>query len=290
MVYKNNFVAALRVNGKILREDTNGIVHLPFGSEYQIRLKNLNSVRAIAKVTIDGKDATGAGIILPANGTVDLERFIQSNNLDKGNAFKFAELTPEVEEARGGLTADEGLIRISFTGEHVAQKQTVITEHIHHHHNDWYPNWSYRPPLLGGNYYGGVRGEPNAFGGQLTNSNTANVMQEANFERIASKSILRSTGMNVQISANINQVSADIDSLGITVPGSINDQKFSVGPYFPLESVSHVITLQLRGKAGEKQVEQPITVKTKLRCSTCRFVSKSSNKFCPRCGTSLILA
>ena len=55
MVYQNKVVAVIKVDGKVLRED-NGSVRLPFGSEYSVLVKNLNSVRVEAKITIDGKD------------------------------------------------------------------------------------------------------------------------------------------------------------------------------------------------------------------------------------------
>ena len=50
MMYSNRFIASIRVNGKILRENQ-GTVSLPFGAEYEILLKNMNSRRAMARVT-----------------------------------------------------------------------------------------------------------------------------------------------------------------------------------------------------------------------------------------------
>jgi hypothetical protein len=57
MMYSNRFVCSVKVNGKILREQS-GTVTLPFGCEYEILLKNLNSRRAMVSVSVDGKDAT----------------------------------------------------------------------------------------------------------------------------------------------------------------------------------------------------------------------------------------
>ena len=103
MMYRDSFIASVKVGGKILRE-TNGTVSLPFGSEYGILLKNLNSRRAMAKVTVDGQDATdGTKLILPANGSIDLERFIKNGNLKSGNKFRFIERTSKLrntEESR----------------------------------------------------------------------------------------------------------------------------------------------------------------------------------------------
>ena len=89
MVYQNKLVACVKVNGQVLRESGENTVTLPFGSEYSVFLKNLNSVRAIARVSIDGKDTTeGTWLIVPANGTLELERSILNGNFDSGNRFR----------------------------------------------------------------------------------------------------------------------------------------------------------------------------------------------------------
>jgi len=44
-MYKEQMVAAVKVGGKVLRENGETVV-LPFGSEYSVYLKNLNTVRA----------------------------------------------------------------------------------------------------------------------------------------------------------------------------------------------------------------------------------------------------
>src|ERR1700721_1628098 len=107
MMYSNKFVASLKVGGKILREQS-GVVALPFGAEYGILLKNLNSRRAQVKVTVDGQDATeGTKLILPANGSINLERFIKNGNLKTGNKFKFIERTSKIEDHRG-IKEDDG--------------------------------------------------------------------------------------------------------------------------------------------------------------------------------------
>jgi len=52
---------------------------------------------------------------------------------------------------------------------------------------------------------------------------------------------------------------------------------------------SSVIVIKLMGmqQGPGVVVEEPITVKTKLECSSCGLKSKSSFKFCPGCGTFL---
>ena len=66
MMYNNKFVACLKSNGRVLREQ-DGTVFLNFGSEYSIYLKNLNTVRAEVTISIDGQDIMdGNSLVLGA--------------------------------------------------------------------------------------------------------------------------------------------------------------------------------------------------------------------------------
>jgi hypothetical protein len=53
MMYSNKLVASIKSNGKILRE-FNDKVYVPFGTEYSILIKNLNTVRASVNIFVDG--------------------------------------------------------------------------------------------------------------------------------------------------------------------------------------------------------------------------------------------
>jgi hypothetical protein len=115
MMYSNQFAAAIKVNNKILRE-FGETVYLPFGSEYQIRLKNLNTTRAKVTVEIDGQNVTDGGLVIDSFQTVDLERFIRNGNLSEGNRFKFIERTSKIEDHRG-IKLEDGLITIRYEYE-----------------------------------------------------------------------------------------------------------------------------------------------------------------------------
>lgn len=79
------------------------------------------------------------------------------------------------------------------------------------------------------------------------------------------------------------------NAVGITVPGSKVEQKFTSVYGFNAESTSHVIIMRLVGQVGEKEVIAPVTVDYKPQCITCGRMNKATNKFCSECGTSLIL-
>lgn len=114
MMHNNNFVVSVKSAGKVLREfgDT---VYLPFGSEFSLYLRNLNSKKAKVKISIDGTDVlNGRELVVEPNSHIELERYLRE--LDRGNRFRFIERTGDIEEYRG-IKAEDGLIRIEFAYE-----------------------------------------------------------------------------------------------------------------------------------------------------------------------------
>ena len=114
-MYGNKLAAAIKVDGKVLREfkDT---VHIPFGSEYAITIKNLHTTRAVVSVYIDGDNVVPGGLVINAGQSIDLERSIRNNNLTEGNKFKFIERTGQIENHRG-IGIEDGLVRIEYQFE-----------------------------------------------------------------------------------------------------------------------------------------------------------------------------
>ena len=279
MMYANRFVATIKVNNQILREQ-NGVVTIPFGSEYSILLKNLNSVRAMVKVEVDGKDATeGTSLIIHPNSDLELERYIRGGNFERGNRFKFIERTGEIEKHRG-IKIDDGLVRVEFK----AEQQTVRVPRIHYYDeyvpvpHPWHP-WDYPwyprpyriwPQTTTGSNIGDVQCT-------LTNS----VGQGQGQVQAGSQNMLAS--MNCSLSK-----SSEPNDSGITVAGSESHQKFYSAPTFATES-SQVIVLKLRGEVAGKRVAKVVTVKHKPRCSTCGTSNKGTHQFCSKCGTALEL-
>lgn len=134
MMYNEKMIATVKVGGRVLREfkDT---VFLPYASEYEIYLKNLNTVRASVRVFIDGNDVlSGRSLIIEPNSDLSLERSIAGGNLTEGNKFKFIERTETIEKHRG-IGAEDGIVRIEYQYEKIPQFQhPTFTQHS----NDWY--------------------------------------------------------------------------------------------------------------------------------------------------------
>jgi hypothetical protein len=113
MMYSNNFVVVIKHKGKVLRESNDGVVRLPFGSDYSVLLKNKDSRKAVANVEIDGKDVA-TGIIVPGNESVELEGIIEDMTVN--NKFRFIQKTKEISDYRGDRP-DDGLVRVEYRFE-----------------------------------------------------------------------------------------------------------------------------------------------------------------------------
>lgn len=292
MMYNNKLAIAVKSNGKVLRElkDT---VFIPFGTEYSLLLKNLDSVRAQVRVTVDGTDATeGVNLIVPANGELELERFIKNANMDGGNKFKFIERTAGIEQHRGvGVT--DGLIRVEFQFEKRVPKTVV-----HHFYHDYFrsdPYWYNRSML-----YGSINSAIGSAGNSDFERSLADY--ECKSKSAPQSSILRGMDSIQCYSANASNTSfatqsltstatydsAPVNDVGITVAGSKSEQQFKLGASFFVEDEVHVMVLKMLGETPSgKQVRQAVTVKSKPKCTTCGRTNKATAKFCVECGTSL---
>jgi hypothetical protein len=257
-MYSNQFAVALKVNGRVLREDGD-TVYIPFGSEYSILLKNVSSVRAIARIWIDGTDATnGVSLIVPANDSVEIERFIDNFNMEAGKRFKFIERTEKIETGPRGIKIDDGLIRVEFQFEQPVTSPWVgsyITKSVY----DSSPN------------HGVFRSAQYGTGDAINSE------------------IAASCDLEYTVNYSSTQLNSTTSDVGITVGGSVSEQKFTSGAWFPVQATKYTIVLKVLGKVEGKTVKKPVTVKTKQECPTCGTKNKAGTKFCRECGTGLSL-
>lgn len=126
MAYQSGFTATIVANGKPIREtseNTERVVRLKFDSEYKIRLKNNNNVRALARVLIDGTEIMTGKLLLQPNHTIDLERFVVDGDLNKGRKLKF--VSANHSEVQDPTSRENGLIEVLFEKELVSTLTTV---------------------------------------------------------------------------------------------------------------------------------------------------------------------
>lgn len=138
MVYSNKFVMCVLINGHPQKELANGVVPIPFGTEYVLRFRNKNNRRAVVQIYIDGENVSGAGYIVNANDYVDIKR-----HHDVDRAFKFVSLDSEdaIDHGKNGTNDDKvkGTIEARFFLEKESPK--IVYRDVHHyHHHEFLPN------------------------------------------------------------------------------------------------------------------------------------------------------
>ena len=246
-MYNQKLVASVKANNKVLREfkDT---VYIPFASEYSILLKNLNTVRAVVNVFIDGENVVPGGLVIDPGRTVDLERWIKNGNLSEGNKFKFIERTSDIENGRRGIKLEDGLIRI----EHQFEMPRPIFNNT-----------------------------------MLRSIDRSWISASGSAGDVYSNASYSTTNASLN-SLNVTAQAQSFNDVGITVPGSKSTQKFAETTMGSMESEKHSMVIKLLGETPDnKPVVKPVTVFTKQKCGTCDKTSKAHSKFCSHCGTSL---
>ena len=256
MTYKDCLVAEIKLNGKILRlkDDT---AYLPFGSEYSLLLKNLNTRRASIKIEIDGQDVLdNSSLVIDPNSTTEITGFLKGSTAR--NRFKFIQKTKQIQDHRGDKI-EEVLIRIEFAFDKTVSSPwitTVINE----------VNELHDPPFKFTHYGSG-----------------------SNWTYSASVGIPAKGDRDIQsFNCNVEDLAVTpAQNEGITVKGSEINQNFNYTSMGELED-SKVIIIKLCGLTQQgTNVTQAKTTQEKLTCSVCGTKSKSSAKYCSNCGTFL---
>ena len=286
MVYSDKFIAVVKYNGQILREH-DSVVTLPFGSEYSILLKNLNSVKALVKISIDGKDVLdGNEIIVSPNSETTLEGFLKGYRAT--NKFKFIQKTKEIVNHRGDRV-DDGIIRVEFRFEKKKEYRLIQEYRL------WTcPTCGCNPctcwPFVTRTFYGSSIN--NVYYSSNLGSTSESLDQGASSKSTgqaigASQTFTASAGDELRCAKRDITPTPNVDE-GITVKGGDTNQLFMFGSIGELEPTSQVIIIKLRGtKENGTVIEQPVFTKKKIQCPTCGRHQKSHLKFCGNCGTAL---
>ena len=281
-MYESKLAAAIKVNGKVLREFNKDSVYIPFGSEYSILLKNLNTKRALINIFIDGQDIVEGGLVLNAGQEVDLERFVKNGNLTEGNRLKFIERTAAIENGPRGVKLEDGLVRVEFQFEQPQRPITWTTTTTTWNNNQIYPQGGlYGATPASYNVNGALRSVDFSKNGEITaQAASASVDKYCADNGIANKMEMHD-GMATMDWMDLSQT---VNDVGITVPGSKSTQKFSTITLGVMEAEKFSMVFKLLG--GET-VKEAVTVKHKPKCVTCGKQNKATAKFCTECGTAL---
>lgn len=285
-MYNQKLVASIKVKGKILREfkDT---VYIPFASEYSVLLKNLNTVRAVVNVFVDGENAVPGGLVIDPGRSVDLERWIKNGNLSEGNCFKFIERTAQIEDGPRGIKEEDGLIRVEYQFE--LPRPVINLNQVFGNNSTIYSS-----------EYQGVTDKYSKTSGWITASGASTISQMNVGGVLRGVDYSAGEATKAAAAAAINQVAPgvsemhdgmatmDWNDVGITVPGSKSTQTFQTVTMGALDPVKHNIVLRIVGDLGHnKPVDKAVTVKHKPKCVTCGKQNRAHAKFCVECGTAL---
>lgn len=243
---KPGYVASIIVNGQSIKEhseDGDRTVRIPFGSEYSIRIKNKTDKRAKVSVEIDGVSVlpVGAHLIMGPRETINLERFINDGDLQKGRRFKFVqEDHPEVDEPG---SEDNGGIVIKFLPEYIFATNIFTTL------CGSGPTHSYNNGLLRSSGIGGQSAGSSHFinnvpiGGMQTNCSTkSGTTYSAN---VNSGGTLTSSGLG-QVTYDSVDLSKKSD-VGATVAGSESKQQFTQSTDWFYTEAEVILRLQVKG-------------------------------------------
>lgn len=265
MAYGSDFVLAVMHKGSPVRE-INGKVHVPFGSEYNVRLKNKHSyLRAKARVWIDGRQVSNLGdFILQPGQTLDLERFLDAS-LSQGNRFKFVPLSDG--RVNDPTDSENGIVKIEFYREY-----------------DFKIDWPKTTTPKIAPWRSGGTGDPQwTFTSNPNWSGTPFDSLTFNSQSLGSGKITSSMSVNFL-------ASVPTAANGATVEGDISNQQFVQGADFTTDLFPTTLTLQIRG-IENRIPREPVVVpkqEKKVRfCSNCgKRRSRRSDKFCGRCGNT----
>ena len=259
MSYDSKFVLCALHKGSPVREIGNTI-HLPYHSNYKIRLKNKHSyVRAKARVWIDGRPVSNLGdFILQPNDTLDLERFLD-HSLTSGNKFKFVPLSDG--RVNDPTDPENGIIKVEFYRETQPLSKSPVRPLSKGFNPDITDNWATN--YVNNNFtYTGSGGDETTC--SVNYVNTLMPICDSSIESGA----------------------------GATVEGGYSGQSFSYGSDFPTEFLPVTLTLRLRGidrreVDWEDHPNTPRGPKKRIKfCPSCGGRRHGMAKFCHQCGTA----
>lgn len=264
-MFSQDFVLSVLQDGKICKEE-NGVVKIPFGSNYVIRLRNKHRLKCATDVYVDGEKVNEVGqIVVHGNDYIDIEGFLRGGN--KNTKFQFVELADG--RVKQPNETQNGLIEVKF----YLQKETEVQKIVEHYYDYTYrPIWIYRDDYIKPWYpYGGPcwcnsHTIGSNIGGGGTSTSAGITTNNSNNECYCSaESKIDSSGLLGDLKS----------SNGATIEGNNFEQNFN-SIHFDLKQEPITLRLQLVGYEADLR-----------KCLYCHSKVKIGDKFCSKCGTKL---
>lgn len=273
-------------------------IYLQNGDEFDIEIENPTKKTVLAKIEIDGKSISNAGLVIQPGERFLLERYIDENRKFKFNTYNIDGSDSEMVDA----ISENGKVKITFYNEKEIQQLCNPCVWVYPYVYPW--NGTANPY-----WYGGCTTTINCDGNNsVTNINnvnsdstlkgggttTTNAFYSASADIGGSQmNFTSNTGMSLGdlgldgiFQQEALEDSNDNDSLetGRVGKGQSTSQDFEyVDMDFETLS-SHTVELQILPES-----RKPVSKKTqaKVYCHKCGSKAKKGDSFCAKCGTEL---
>jgi len=254
---------------KVYTKDNTPTVYLKDGQEFEIELFNPTQKTICARISINNKRISQAGLILRPGERVFLERYI-----DIAQRFKFETYivsnTAEVQAA----IANNGDLKVEFFNEKEIPPYVVINSGSY---------WNNNPSIFTINSTGGYSG------GSLTNGPTYGTLTSTgpivNASYTSSTDNLEDYFIPVRGNDHLKSkrsLSKKIETGRVEVGSHSNQKLHTVNKEFETWAF-YTINYKLL------PVSQQMITSSEIRsyCHNCGKKQERTNKFCPHCGTQL---
>ena len=266
-MYSNGFVVSIIHKGNVIRE-IDGKVCIPFGDEYQIRVRNKSNLRAQFEVQVDGTNINSLGrYVIDSGDTITLERFMGSS-LNDGRRFKFVSINDN--RVSDPTSPDNGNIEVKIWKEKINNIRIIRTNndpvYIPYVPESQLPYWPHPYKRCGF--------EPSVTWSSCDYAVTNNTN--------------RLIGANASSSCFLSN-----SEPGATVEGGQSDQQFNYTNGFQVEEFCTTINLKLVGPSnynrGAIKIEPYKPRKERVKfCGSCGSRRKYPDVFCFNCGVKYI--
>lgn len=253
--------AHLTVNRGRIKHSSDRKVYLKNGQTFEIELFNPHSSPVLAKISLNGKSISEAGIILKPGQRVYLERFI-----DENKKFLFETYNVENSDEAARAIAQNGKLEVFFYHEYqnwslgISTGTTTWTQ---------YPTFTTHNPTY--------VSTPNPYTINCSNTLTGSLTDTAFYSSVVGGSL------NSHVAKSIDVSDAEKET-GRVEKGESSSQSMHTGSGNFNSFASESTTIFILPES-----QKPIEV-TEIRnyCTGCGTrMKKTSWKFCPTCGTKI---
>lgn len=244
-------------------------VYLNSGDEYELELFNPNSIKVLAKVSIDGEYISTRGIIVNPGQRVILERYIDTPDKFKYTTYEVSGKSDVVENA----IRNNGVVTVDFHAKSAPNPS----------YNPWNNPYYYGNTNIGGSSGGTSSGTFYRSDVTTTSRSIADFYPTTTTTSTTLDMIPDMDMGDLSRSKGTTRSKLAKKETGMTEKGSVSNQNFThssdVFDRLPFNSVTWKIL---------PTSQKPVTAKhaNTLYCGNCGARQrKTSHKFCPICGS-----